>query len=183
METDSLRLQGVSDCHLSSDSVPCFYLLFCLVFIRVVIHTVTWLRSGVRLTGLRFLFTAFKGVWITRDHYSEYSFILITDFISCRISPPLNEIPLLPRCGFLVIFPRYIHFSFFFPGEYRVCRGQFIYLPVHSEKMWLYHEVICVSTKAWKLWLGFSRFDSRPARRLSCLKLVAVVFLDSFRIM
>ena len=61
METDSLRLQGVSDCHLSSDSVPCFCLLFSLFFISLVIPTVTWLRSGVRLTGLSFIFTAIKG--------------------------------------------------------------------------------------------------------------------------
>jgi len=112
METDSLRLQGVSDCHLSSDSVPCFYLLFCLVFMGLVVRTVTWLRSGVRLTGLSFVFTAFKGFWITRDHYSEYSFILITDFIGWRISAILNEVSLLPRCGFIVIFSKiYIFFS------------------------------------------------------------------------
>ena len=43
-----------------------------------------------------------------RVHFSEYSFILITDFIRWRIiSLLLNEISLLPRCGFLVICPRY----------------------------------------------------------------------------
>jgi len=87
-----------------------FYLLFCFVFIGLVIPTVTWLRSGVRLTRQSFIFTAFKGFWLTRDHYSEYSFILVTDFIGWRISPVLIEIPLLPRCGFLVIFPNIIFF-------------------------------------------------------------------------
>lgn len=104
-------------CHLSSDSVPCFYLLFSRFFIGLVIPTVTWLRSGVRLTGLRFIFTAIKGFWITRDHYSEYSFILMTHFVGWRIiSPLLNEIPLLPRCGFLVICPRCFSFFLFFFG-------------------------------------------------------------------
>lgn len=82
-----------------------------LFFIGLVIPTVMWLRSGVRLTGLSFIFTALKGFWITRDHYSEYSFTLIADFIGRRIiSSLLNEILTLPRCGFHVICPRYFYF-------------------------------------------------------------------------
>jgi len=100
-------------------------LLFSLFFIGLLIPTVTWLRSGVRLTGLSFILTGFKGFWITRNHYSEYSFILITDFTGWRIiSPLLNEIPLLPRCGFLVICPRY--FSFFRVNTEFVMANSFI---------------------------------------------------------
>jgi hypothetical protein len=77
---------------------------FSLFFVSLVIPTITsWLRSGLRLTGLGFRIP-FQRILDTGITTENIRFILITDFIFWRINFFLYcEILLLPRCGFFRI--------------------------------------------------------------------------------